>query len=292
MVLEKWSELRTVLYVAEHGTVSAAAAALGYHRATVNRHIDALETEIGARIFLRHAQGYDLTEIGEEVVRVAQATQGLTGGLLRRMHAQAAQISGEVRVTLLAPFASLLMDAVDAFMITNPNCRISIDTSEKLLRLEHGEAHIAIRAGRKPEHPDYVVQSLGRAALNLYGHDAYLERFGVPKGAGDMAGHRFVVPRDNSRNLPFWPWVEAHVHPDSIVVSSDDVWVSVKAIARGIGLGFLGIHEAQTYQNLQPVLSANRAWSVRLWLVTHVDVHRTPKVQAMSKCIKAAFNGS
>ena len=43
--MEKWAELRTAYQVAKLGTVSAAATALGFHRATVNRHIDVLEEE-------------------------------------------------------------------------------------------------------------------------------------------------------------------------------------------------------------------------------------------------------
>ena len=55
--MDKWTELRTAYQVAKLGTVSAAAERLGFHRATVNRHIDILEAELGARIFIRHARG-------------------------------------------------------------------------------------------------------------------------------------------------------------------------------------------------------------------------------------------
>ncbi|MEO0503266.1 MAG: LysR family transcriptional regulator [Pseudomonadota bacterium] len=288
--MDRWSELRTALHVAEHGTVSAAAAALGYHRATVNRHIDALEEAIGARIFLRHTQGYTLTEIGEEVLRVAQTTQSMTDDLLRRVRGKTDQIEGEIRVTLLAPFAGLIMGAVDAFATRNPHCRVLIDASEDLAQLEYAEAHIAIRAGAKPDNPDYVVQSLGRTGLNLYAHDSYIARHGLPTGTGDLAGHRFVVPRDKDPRLPFWRWIDTHVTPEMVVVSANDIWVSIEAIARGVGLGFVADHEAETRPHLRPVLPPNRAWSVRLWLATHVDLHRTEKVQAMSREIKAAFD--
>ena len=59
--MDKWAELRTAYQVARLGTVSAAAEMLGFHRATVNRHIDVLEAALGARIFIRHARGYALT---------------------------------------------------------------------------------------------------------------------------------------------------------------------------------------------------------------------------------------
>ncbi len=287
--MEKWSELRTVLNVAKLGTVSAAAAALGYHRATVNRHIDALEAEIGARIFLRHAQGYTLTEAGKEVLRVAETTQNLTKELVGRVRSKTAEIEGEIRLTLIAPYAGLIMGAVDAFTTRHPDCRVMIDANEEMVRLEYGEAHVGIRAGRKPTHPDYVVQSLGRAKLKLYAHESYRQRYGLPETTADLKDHRFVLPRDNNRRLPFWPWIEEHVRPEMIAMMSNDVWVSIEAISRGVGIGFLAEHEAQTRHNLHPILTPNRSWFVRLWLTSHMDLHRTEKVQAMLKCIKEAF---
>ncbi|MEM7691843.1 MAG: LysR family transcriptional regulator, partial [Pseudomonadota bacterium] len=72
--MNRWDELRTALYVHELGTVSAAAEALGVHRATVIRHIDALEEEMGTEMFRRHAQGYTATEAcAEALVAVKQA---------------------------------------------------------------------------------------------------------------------------------------------------------------------------------------------------------------------------
>lgn len=287
--MDKWSELRTVIYVAKHGTVSAAAAALGYHRATVNRHIDALEAEIGARIFTRHAHGYSLTDVGEDVLGVATKTQVLANDLVERVRSQTLGVEGEIRVTLLAPFAGLVMSAVDEFSTRYPECVVSIDAREALVRLEQGEAHVAVRAGRKPDHPDYVVQSLGRARVNLYAHESYVARYGLPTDTNDLKGHRFVLPQDSERRLPFWSWIERHLKPEMIAMLSDDIWVSVEAISQGVGIGILADHEAQARADLHAVLPMDWSWSVRLWLTTHMDLHRTQKVQAMTNGIKAAF---
>ncbi|MEO0917390.1 MAG: LysR family transcriptional regulator [Pseudomonadota bacterium] len=287
--MKNWSELRTALYVAEHGTVSAAAAALGYHRATVNRHIDALEAELGAKIFLRHAQGYTLTEHGEEVLRVAQTTQGLVDGLSNRLRAKNTEIEGEIKLTMLAPFVGLILAPIDAFKTLHPNCLVSIDTTEDLVRLEHGDAHVAIRAGGKPDYPDYVTQSLGRVSLHLYAHETYRARYGVPKSTDDLTGHRFIAPHDEDRRLPFWPWIQRHVRPEMIVMSSRDIWLNVEAISRGVGMGFLGDHEAASRKRLHPVHLTDETWSVELWLTTHVDQHRTEKVQSMLTCVKSEF---
>ncbi len=284
--MDKWAELRTAYQVAKLGTVSAAAEVLGLHRATVNRHIDVLEAEIGARIFIRHARGYGLTELGEDVLRVAQKTEQLIDDLAGRVRGRRVQFEGEIKVTLLAPFAGLLMDPITRFREQNPHCRVLVDASEDLARLEYGEAHIALRAGPKPDHPDYVVSSYGRVSFNLYAHENYVAQHGLPKSVDDLGGHAFVVPEAPEGRLPFGPWIKDHVHRDMIAFSSRDAAVNTEAISAGVGMGFISDHEAQARGGLQRVLPPNRKWSVALWLVTHVDLHRTEKVQAMLRCIR------
>ncbi len=284
--MDKWAELRTAYQVAKLGTVSAAADRLGFHRATVNRHIDVLEAELGGRVFIRHARGYALTELGEDVLRVAQKTEELTDDLSGRIAGAKAAITGEIKLTILAPFAGFLMGAIASFRASNPKCQVQIDASEDLARLEYGEAHIALRAGGKPDHPDYVVSSFERVGFNLYAHDSYINLHGLPKDERDLDRHRFVVPPSGSR-LPFEPWINDHIRTDRIALTSRNIEVNTAAITVGIGIGFLSDHEAQSFSNLERVLRPNKAWSVPLWLVTHVDLHRTEKVQAMLKHLKS-----
>lgn len=289
--MDKWAELRTAYQVAKLGTVSAAADALGFHRATVNRHIDLLEAEIGARIFIRHARGYALTELGEDVLRVAQKTEALFDDLAGRVKGEKAQMTGEIKLTILAPFASLFMKPVAAFKVQNPQCIVEIDASEDLARLEYGEAHVAIRAGAKPDHPDYVVSSFGRVGFNLYAHDRYVQNYGMPIGADDLKGHKFIVPQAPRRAPPFGDWLTDNVTPEMIAMSSRDIWVLIEAMSAGVGMGFIGDYEAENRSGFHAVLPPNKAWSVPIWLVTHVDLHRTEKVQGMLGYLKAARPG-
>ncbi|WP_377512612.1 LysR family transcriptional regulator [Octadecabacter sp. R77987] len=286
--MDKWAELRTAYHVARLGTVSAAADLLGFHRATVNRHIDLLEAELGGRVFIRHARGYALTELGADVLRVAQKTEELIYDLAGRAAGAKAAITGEIKLTILAPFAGLLMGAIAKFKASNPECQVHIDASEDLARLEYGEAHIAVRAGARPDHPDYVVSSFGRVGLSLYAHSSYISRRGLPQGEGDLDGHQFVVPPTDDSRLPFGPWIKDHINPDMIALSSKNLEVNFSAISAGIGMGFLADHEAEAATGLHRAFPFKKAWTVPLWLVTHVDLHRTEKVQEMLKHVKLA----
>lgn len=285
--MEKWTELRTAYQVAKLGTVSAASRALGTHRATVNRHIDALEDELGARVFIRNPKGYVLTELGEELFRVAQKTEQLFEDLAGRAKGRDGSIEGEIKITSLLPLTNILIKPTAAFRAANPNCQVTIITTEDLQRLEYGEAHIALRAGLKPEHPDYVVQSFGTVRLNLYGHVDYLARHGDVNSVKDLAFHEFVVPPRNESRLPIWSWIHEQIAEPKVAVAANDPVVVREAVMAGLGLGVLSELDVAGYDDLCALLPSNEDWAVPLWLVTHVDLHRTEKVQEMLTHIKA-----
>jgi DNA-binding transcriptional LysR family regulator len=284
--MENWTELRTACEVAKLGTISKAAEALGLHRATVNRHIDVLEEEFGTRIFIRNARGYALNEFGEDVLRVGQKTAELLDDLAGRIRGADAGLEGEIKLTILPTFAQMLMKPVAEFRREYPNCRVSITASEDLARLEFGEAHIAVRAGPKPDYPDYIVQPFKNFELNLYAHQSYIQQHGVPKNLHEMADHVFVVPMDQGQALPFSAWVAEHIKEEQIAVKSHDISVGMDAMQLGLGIGFMSDFHANKNPDFHRVTIANTSWPVRQWLVTHADLHRIGKVQAMLNHLK------
>ncbi|MGQ7847157.1 LysR family transcriptional regulator [Granulosicoccus sp. 3-233] len=284
--MDKWAELRTAYQVARLGTVSAAAEALGFHRATVNRHIDVLEQEMGDRIFIRHSRGYTLTELGEDVLKVAQQAEALIDDLAGRVQGRKAQVEGEVKLAILVPFAGLIMQSIAEFRRLNPHCRVCITATENLAKLEYGEAHVALRAGTRPEHPDYVVREFLRVTFNLYAHDSYVQRYGIPADVHDLAGHAFVTPDLTNSRAPFSNWFDEQVKDEQIAFSSNNFQVCHEAIAAGLGIGVMSDMEAEGRKDMHRVLADEAGWSLTIWQVTHVDLHRTEKVQALLSCIR------
>ena len=288
--MKKWTEFRTAYEVAKLGSVSAASRALGVHRATVNRHIDALEDELGSPIFLRNRKGYMLTELGEDLLKVAQKTEGLFEDLAGRARGRDGSITGDIKITSIPNFLNLLMKPIASFRTANPRCKVTIISSEDLQRLEYGDAHIALRVGAKPTHPDYVVQSFGPVGLNLYGQHDYLSRNGGLDGLTDLSRHQFVLPSQIDTRLPIWDWISEHTTDLKIAIETTDTIAAREAVFAGLGLGILTEFDVAERNDLTPVLPANPDWDVPLWLVSHVDLHRTEKVQEMLSHIKALRN--
>lgn len=288
MSIEAWDEIRTAFHVARQGTVSGAAAELGVHHATVIRHIDALEGRLGTKLFQRHARGYTPTEAGRDLLQVAQATDDQFTQLVGRLKGRGDSVTGELVVTSLGLLSPLLVPVIASFQLAHPGVVTRYLTGERLFRLEYGEAHIAVRAGPAPEQPDNVVQKLFTSRTALFASRDYIDRHGMPQGDADLAGHFYVGADAEDNRAPYYQWLRERVSRDRVVFRATDARVVKHAALRGVGLAFLPLWEAAQHPELVQVGESRTEWEAPLWLVTHVDLHRTAKVQALLKHLKTA----
>jgi len=284
--MTNWDEIRTAYQVARLGTVSGAAEVLGVHHATVIRHIDALEARMGVKLFQRHARGYTPTEAGQDLARVAQATDDQFQQLAGRIKGQGEGVSGELLVTSLINFSPLMVGALESFREAHPEIVVRYLTGTRLFRLEYGEAHVALRAGSAPQEPDNVVQPFARQAVALFRARSYIERRGKPDSVEALQSHDFVVYDDPDSRAPYAIWMKKNVPFERVVFRAEDGRVQQEAVRAGAGLGFMAEQEGRADPDLVQILPAQEDWSSPLWLVTHVDLHRTPKVQAFLKHLK------
>jgi DNA-binding transcriptional LysR family regulator len=284
MSIESWDEIRTAWQVARAGTVSGAAEALGVHHATVIRHIDALETRLGVKLFQRHARGYTLTEAGEALAQVGRVTEEQFAQLANKLSGAGNGISGELVITTIPALAPVLHPALERLARDYPELTLRLRTERKVLRLEYGEAHISVRAGTKPSEPDNVVQELMDLRVALYASPSYVERYGLPKTDADLARHRFVSEEGEDARAPYVRWLSEMTPKPHLAFRSNDAAECQAAVMRGLGLGFL--YGPYVTKDLIEVMPPRPEWSATAWLVTHVDLHRTAKVQVAVAAIK------
>jgi len=290
--MNNWDEIRTAYFVARAGTVSGAAQELGVHHATVIRHIDTLEDQMGVRLFQRHARGYTPTEAGADLLRVAQATDDQFAQLAGRIRGQGDTVTGDLVVTSLASFSHVMTPILVRFQQMHPDVSVRYLTASRLFRLEYGEAHVAIRAGSPPDQPDNVVQKFSTESIALYGSRDYLETNGMPKDCDDLAGHRFVSYDEPQSRAPYHQWLKDNIAAKQVTFKVADDRSLQQAILAGAGLGFMPARVACCHPELVQVLPARTEWASPLWLVTHVDLHRTAKVQTFLTFLKAQMTAT
>ncbi|SDE31935.1 LysR family transcriptional regulator [Limimaricola pyoseonensis] len=284
--MDNWDEIRTAYHVARMGTVSGAAEVLGVHHATVIRHVDALEGRLGVKLFQRHPRGYTATEAGRDLLQVAQATDDQFAQLVSRLKGHGDGVEGELAVTSLDTMADLLTPLLIDFQAEHPEVVVRLLTGTRLFRLEYGEAHVAIRAGRAPDQPDNVVQPLCQLQFALVAARSYIARRGRPDGIDSFGEHIFVVSDDLESRAPFYKWLREQVPVETLAFRAHGERNQRDAVLMGAGLGFLPLHEAQTRDDVEIVHGPLSEWEVPIWVLTHVDLHRTAKVQAFLKVLK------
>ncbi|MEM9477024.1 MAG: LysR family transcriptional regulator [Pseudomonadota bacterium] len=283
--MKYWTEMRTALVLARAGTVSGAAAELGLHRATVNRHIDTLEAVFGGPLFQRHARGYSLTEAGQDMLEVASRVDEMLGDLEGRSRNRASQVSGKLIVTAVPGVAPRIMGSVAAFRLAHPDLDLEFRADTDLARLEYGEAHVAVRTGPKPTELDYVVRPSQPIRFGLYASQRYIDREGLPS-LDTLDGHQFVVPMRSTSATPYADWLSKHVRPEAFALRCNDYTVRRLAICHGVGIGFIDAEEAEFQCDLVELMPPSDDFAINVWIVTHVDLHRSLKVQAFLDFLK------
>lgn len=126
----KLSHLRDVLAVAEHGSLRAAARALGSVQPGITRSIREIEHELGITLFERHAKGVRLTDMGRVFLRRAEAVDTQVRRAREEIDQLKGRMTGEVSIALSpASIISVLPGAVSEFRQLYPDAVLNIHES-------------------------------------------------------------------------------------------------------------------------------------------------------------------
>jgi LysR family transcriptional regulator, glycine cleavage system transcriptional activator len=138
--------LRAFEAVARHLNFSAAAQELALTQPAVSRQIQALEDEIGVRLFQRHTRSVEMTSAGAQLLGAVTSALPRIDGAVRQIRQSAGRRT--VALTTFASFASLwLIPRMEEFQRDHPDIDIRIDASDTAVDLEHSELDFAIRHG-------------------------------------------------------------------------------------------------------------------------------------------------
>src|SRR5258706_1517821 len=171
---DSWDSFRYFLAVARAGTLSAAATQLRIEHTPVGRHIRMLEDELKSQLFHRSNQGYELTEAGQRLLRIAEVVESAV------VSAKAAavgeqQIAGTVRVGAPDGFGTVfLAPRLGALARLHPLLDVEIFATPRVFSLSKREADIAIGLS-VPKQVRVVSRRLTDYRLFVYGSRAYLD---------------------------------------------------------------------------------------------------------------------
>jgi DNA-binding transcriptional LysR family regulator len=156
--------------VARGGSLSAAAAALGWTQPAVGQHIQRLERDLGLALVLRSTRGITLTDAGATLLRHADAVASRLAAAGQEMDGLRTLRAGRLRLAAFPSAAAILIPPALA-RLTSAAPGLDI----RLTELEPPEALAAVLAGdidlavlfhhpgveRPDRHPDIALHPLG-----------------------------------------------------------------------------------------------------------------------------------
>jgi DNA-binding transcriptional LysR family regulator len=285
-----WDDLRLFVAIARTRRLSAAARQLGVRHTTLSRRLEALERSLDGRLFHRTAGGYLLTALGQEVLATAEGMQRAADTIEARARETTGRVSGRVRLALAPEFAShWLAPHLPALRLRHPQIDVQILVGTRQRDLSRGEAELAVQAPR-PSQIGLVVTRIGRAAALLYATSSLLgsRRVRVTDAAslGDLP---LLVYTPQLTLLQRARWFQALLASARTVLETNSTHALLAAAKASAGVAVLPRFVARAERGLVPVSAP--VSEVDVWLVTHPEFRRDPKVRAMAEFLKEVAGG-
>lgn len=188
-----WEKLKIFHVVAEAGSFTHAGETLGLSQSAVSRQISALEQELKATLFHRHARGLMLTEQGETLYRTAHEVFVKLEAAVSQLSDSREKPYGELKVTTAVGLGSFwLTPKIGEFLELYPEITIQLAFTDEELDLSMREADVAIRL-RQPVQSDLVQRKLFTVHFHAYASPDYLKKNGTPTSPEGLDGHRLLA---------------------------------------------------------------------------------------------------
>ncbi len=276
-----WDDLRTILYMVRHGSLSAAAKELGVNYTTVSRRISHAEDSYGARLFDRLPQGYVATEAGLEAAEFAERMESSEAAFRLRVGGRDSQLSGELKVT--APqllIAGPISGVIDRFLREHPEVNLTILASNEILNLNRREADLAIRISDTPGDTLIGRRLTGQATASFASPELAQQMADDPDRRVDWLGFTFwqSVPKASLENYP-----NARIR-----LTFDDMTALLGAAKAGLGVARLPLFLGEGEGLVQVPVLAPQPYT-DIWAVAHRDLWGNAKVAAFKDLLVEYF---
>ncbi|KWR74552.1 LysR family transcriptional regulator [Cupriavidus sp. IDO] len=284
-----WDDARIFVALYRERTLRAAARALDIDQATVGRRLAVLEHALGATLFLRTSNGYELTPVGRIAIRAAEAMEQSAHDLVRHTQGMDKRLAGEVKLSTTDALAQeYVVPAIERLHTKHPDVSVVLDTTTHVLNLAKREADIAIRTV-KPRNPDLLARRLAGWEVGLFASPDYMRRHGEPVPGERFAGHDLVVYQPYFAKARAPSFVGEPLTDGRIVARLNTNLTLRAALKTGLGISEIPVPmgERDGLVRIWPDRSNEALYEI--WLVTHQDLRHTARIRVTIDEVVFAF---
>jgi len=281
-----WDDLRFFLAVAEQGTLSAASRILNVNHSTVFRRINQLEDTIAVRLFERLADGYQLTQAGEEMAQHVVRVRNEVDALALQVIGKDVQPAGVVRITAPDSFAYHYINHYLAlFCKQYPGINVELNVSNENLDISRRETDIAVRSTSSP--PQHLI---GKKIFSLpwafYTSKKYLRARGTPTSMAALSEHDLIGPDGRIAQLKAFQVLNKALEPNYRLRGNNLMAIASLATA---GNGIALLPDDQVYTGMNRLFTMTPLVTSDIWILTHPELRATERVRLLMNFLVECF---
>lgn len=221
--------------IVEEGSLSAAGRAMDLPKATISRHLAALEKRLGAQLVLRSTRALSLTDAGRRYFEQVQPLVHSAHEASSELRNRSAEPAGLLRIAASVAYGQAeVAPRLLAFMQKHPAVRIQLQLDDGRVSVVGEGFDLAIRMGRIDD-SELVCRKLADIPMVIVAAPSWIESHGTPRTPAELAAHAAVVTRPDLVN-----WTVGG-EPVRVAwrMSTGNMLVTRDAVRAGLGIGMV-----------------------------------------------------
>jgi len=271
-----WDDLRIFLAVVAHGSMNAAAKALGQSQPTVARRLKVLEETLSVSLFHRGPNNLDLTEAGRAVLEASSPMAEAASAVPRTAAAYRPDPEAPVRITATASVTMFLSRHAAQLHQAAAHVEIAYIPTRRKLDLASGEADIALRMRNLPEATeDLIARKIGRLAYAMYNRTEEVQAV--------------IAPPEDPNLSRQAAYVAAFAEGRTIAARIGDMPIRYQAAKAGLGAACLPCWLGDSDPELVQVAKPQAELVDDIFLMIHRRSRSRPNVTRVANALATLF---
>ena len=291
-------DMNAFVRIVELGSFAKAAEDLRVTPSALSKTISRLEDRLGERLLTRTTRKLALTSEGSLYLERSREVLDLIAGTEADVSSSRAKPKGLLRVNSSTGFArQTLLHAIPLFLNRIPEVSEDLTLTDRLIDPVAEQVDVVIR-GSPSAGSDLIVRKLAEGRRLICASPSYLEKFGTPRSATDLARHNCIALSGQSPPTT-WPLatnggIVSFTPKGSFACDNVGMLFDMAVAGHGIvRLADFVVGKAVRDGLLIEILAdINRSDTISLWVLMPHGRFRSPRVQAFLDFMDRWLNAS
>jgi len=188
-VLDRLTSLEVFVKVAASGSLSAAARAMDLSQSMVTKHLAALETRLGVRLFHRTTRRLSITAAGRNYLESTERILAELDAAESSVAADRFEPRGVLRLNVPVSFGTRhIAPRLAAFSHRHPKLQVELGLNDRYVDLAEEGWDLAIRIGDLAD-SSLIARRVAPCRTVVAASPSYLKAHGTPRKVSELAEH-------------------------------------------------------------------------------------------------------